>query len=74
MGLLQDWTWDREGVSLYDDHLLWYEQLGPVAFASGAACEQTLKNFLKHGPQYPEIPREILAELTKAVNALVASQ
>ena len=66
---LIEWHWAHEGVDLHDDNtLVWYEDLGPVAFASGAGSTQTLDEFVMHGPVSPSMPEQMLAELTAAVN------
>ena len=67
MALHKEWTWGRRGADLHDDHLVWYEALGPVAYASGAGCEQTFDDFLAHGPRDESVPAEVLAEIAMAV-------
>ena len=65
-----DWEWGyNEGVRIENDHILWYEKIGAVAFASGAACEQTFEHFLANGPWIDNVPPMIVAELTRAVRA-----
>ena len=61
------WTWSRYGVTLEADHLLWFEELGPVAFASGGACEQTLADFAKRGPWVDGVPADVIAELKASI-------
>ena len=72
MGAQNDWTWYRQGVTLYADHLLWYEDLGSVAYASGAASEQSFADFLAHGPSVGGVPQDVLTALIDAVGARVA--
>ncbi len=65
------WEWGNKGVVLCDDRLTWYEKEGPVRFASGRACDQSLPSFLKHGPASPDAPLDVLAEVMRAVKELV---
>jgi hypothetical protein len=54
-------------VDLFEDHLTWFEKEGPVRFASGAACDQTLDDFLERGPHVDGVPADVLHEVTSAV-------
>lgn len=74
MSTIKEWKWGREGVDLYPDHLLWYEDLGSCAFASGAGCDQSFEAFLEFGPQYSRIPPEMLEELAAEIRKLVDPQ
>ena len=74
--VVREWRWSREGVTIEGDderslHLLWYEDLGPVAFASGGAVEQTFAHFLANGPWVERVPDDVVAEVTAAVRELV---
>ncbi|WP_157369988.1 VOC family protein [Zavarzinella formosa] len=74
MAFIKDWTWGREGVTLYDDHITWYEKEGAVRFASGGACDQSFESFLQRGAWVEGAPPEITAELTQAVRDHVAKR
>lgn len=74
MSQLRSWEWGYRGVDLYEDRLTWFEREGPVRFASGGACDQTLEHFLEHGPWVDDVPAEILVEVGEAVRTVVASR
>ena len=68
MDELLEWHWMHEGVDLHADNtLVWYEDLGPVAFASGAGSVQSFDEFITDGPVSPTMPATMLTELTAAV-------
>lgn len=67
MNRIGGWEWGSEGVDLYDDHLTWYEKEGPVRFASGAACDQTIDDFLQRGPWVDGVPADVVTAVTQAI-------
>jgi hypothetical protein len=69
---IKRWEWGNEGVVLDDDHLTWYENEGASRFASGAACDQSLDDFLKRGPHVDGVPPDILSEVNRAVREHLA--
>ena len=64
---MDEWKWSNRGVNLQSDHLLWYEDLGATAYASGGGSTQSFEEFLRLGPPVEGIPPEIIDELTLAV-------
>ncbi|WP_020474855.1 hypothetical protein [Zavarzinella formosa] len=68
------WEWGNVGVALYENYLTWYEQLGAVAFASGAASDQEFDDFLKNGPFLVDTPADVVAEVRQAVIAHLAKR
>ncbi|WP_020471528.1 hypothetical protein [Zavarzinella formosa] len=71
MGSPRHWSWGNEGVELYDDHLLWYqEQAG--SFSGGAASEQSFEEFMRQGTRIERVPPDVLEELSKAVRKRIA--
>ena len=59
----EGFTWANRGVDVEVDHLLWYEQLGAVAYASGAASTQSFEEFLATGPPMDGVPDDVVAAL-----------
>ena len=74
MAFVKDWEWGREGVTLYDDHITWYEKESSVRFASGGACDQTFESFFQRGPWVDGVPPEVVAELNTAVREQIAKK
>jgi len=64
---MERWEWGNEGVVIENGHLVWYEAIGSCGFASGAACEQTFKDFIAHGPRVPGAPEEVIEQVRQAV-------
>jgi hypothetical protein len=64
---MPEWHWGPRGVSIEGSQLLWFDELGPVAFASGGASTQTFADFLEHGPAVDGVPDDVVTELTAAV-------
>jgi hypothetical protein len=71
---IDGWEWGNRGVDLYVDHLTWFEKEGPVRFASGAACDQTLDDFVARGPWDDGVPADIRSEVDRAVRDLEADR
>jgi hypothetical protein len=67
---IDGWEWGQRGVDLYDDHLTWYEKEGPVRFASGAACDQKLDDFLARGPWVDGVPVDVVDAVTRAIGTI----
>ena len=65
-----DASWNRIGVTLTEVRIEWWES-GQGA-AGGGWCEQSLADFMAHGPCVDNVPGEVVAELTEAVRALLA--
>ena len=56
MACIGGWQWGNQGVDVYEHRLTWFEKEGPVRFAGGAACDQTLDDFLSKGPLVGDVP------------------
>jgi hypothetical protein len=67
---MHGWHWDRQGVEVEGDHLLWYDDIGPVSFAGGGASEQSFADFLANGCAVERVPDDVVAELTATVREL----
>ncbi|VTR93509.1 unnamed protein product [Gemmata massiliana] len=65
------WEWDDQGVQVHAAHLTWFEKEGAARFASGAACDQSFDDFLARGPWVDGVPAEVVAEVTRVVQARV---
>jgi len=63
-----EWTWANKGVSIENGHLVWFEQLGAVSYASGAASTQEFDDFRAKGPAVEGVPDDVLAELTREID------
>lgn len=63
-----EWTWANKGVSIENGHLLWFEQLSAVAYASGAGSTQEFDDFLANGPSVEGVPEDVLSELEKELH------
>lgn len=57
------WQWGNSGVDIDGDHLLWWDGLGSVSYASGAASEQSFADFMASGPGVEGVPADILTEI-----------
>ena len=64
-------TWANRGVDLERDRLLWWEGLSAVAFASGAASEQSFGDFVANGPSVDGAPDDVLAELRARLTPII---
>jgi hypothetical protein len=68
----REWTWNRrqdgqDGVTIEDDHLVWWSDNWAAPFASGGACEQSFEEFLQSGPVDRAIPQADLEALRAAI-------
>ena len=72
--MMKRWEWDNQAVELHDDRLTWVEMEGPIRFASGAACDQALDDFLQRGPHVNGVPQDIVREVTEAVREILAKR
>lgn len=68
---MDEWKWSGRGVEFQDDHLLWYEDAGATAYASGAGSTQSFEDFLRRGSPIEGVPPEVIKELTQAVRRRV---
>lgn len=68
----KDPSWNRQGVTLTDERIEWWEN--GQSSAGGGWCEQTFEHYLKNGPWIDDVPDDVIRELTEAVKAKVAER
>lgn len=69
--MTDSWHWANQGVDIQDGHLLWYEDLGAVSYASGAASTQTFTDFLANGAPVEGVPDEVLTGLHATIGMAI---
>lgn len=66
---MDEWRWGTSGVRVDGDQLVWFEELGAVAPASGAATTQLGADFLRDGPPFDGVPTEVLVAVAHRLGA-----
>ena len=67
--MTDSFTWGNRGVDATASGLLWWESVGAVAAASGAALEQTFTDFLANGPAVDGVPLDIADAVRRAIGS-----
>lgn len=68
--MTDSWHWASRGVDIQDGQLLWYDDLGAVSYASGAASNQAFEDFLAHGAPVEGVPDEVLLALRSRLDGV----